>query len=63
MVENGCNPDCLPVGINRGDAAPTPIGFAEKADHRAVHFGIKNRSGQRRAFGTQLRQDLPQERK
>jgi hypothetical protein len=23
------NPDCSPVGINRGDAAPTPTGFAE----------------------------------
>jgi hypothetical protein len=23
------NPDCLPVGINRGDAAPTPTGCAE----------------------------------
>src|SRR6266436_9368208 len=28
--------------------------LAEKADHRAVHFGIKSRSGQRRALGTQL---------
>jgi hypothetical protein len=24
-----CNPDRSPVGINRGDAAPTPTGFAE----------------------------------
>jgi hypothetical protein len=24
-----CNPDRLPVGINRGDAAPAPSGFAE----------------------------------
>jgi hypothetical protein len=29
MVENGCNPDCLPFGINRYDAAPTPTGFAQ----------------------------------
>ncbi|PYL41640.1 MAG: hypothetical protein DMF42_09910 [Verrucomicrobia bacterium] len=34
---------------------PRPTGFVEKADHRAVHFGIKSRSGQRRALGTQLR--------
>jgi hypothetical protein len=23
------NPDCLPVGINRGDPAPTPSGFRD----------------------------------
>ena len=34
---------------------PRPTGFVEKADHHAVHFGIKSRSGQRRALGTQLR--------
>jgi hypothetical protein len=24
-----CNKDCLPVGIDRCDTAPTPAGFAE----------------------------------
>jgi len=34
-----CNEDCLPVGINRCNAAPTPTGFAEiVSDYFPVFF-------------------------
>jgi hypothetical protein len=54
------NPDGSPVGINRRDTAQTPTGFAEKADHRAIHFRIKSGSGQRVHSGHSSEQDLPQ---
>jgi hypothetical protein len=44
-----CNENYSPARIHGCDAAPTPTGVAEKADHCAVHFGMKSRSGQRRA--------------
>jgi hypothetical protein len=35
-----CNPDRSPIGINRGDAAPTPTSFAEIVgdDFPIFHF-------------------------
>src|SRR5260370_14507344 len=40
---------------------PTPTGFAEKADHRAVHFEIKAAAANVVSSGHSSGQDLPQE--
>jgi hypothetical protein len=55
-----CNPDRSPVGINRCDTAPTPTGFAEKADHRAIHFRIKAAAANACTQDTSQSKILPQ---